>query len=115
MAESDSAARMLEMFKSKYPDQYEELKTQTASKAPPEANVDKTAEPEEADSDITSDDDSSSSSSSSSNESQGSKSPMESPTEVEGTPVQQVSYSCSYVDPYAISCVLEETDWIIQY
>ena len=29
MAESESA-RMLELFKSKYPDQYEELKTQTA-------------------------------------------------------------------------------------
>ena len=98
MAESDSAARMLELLKSKYPDQYEELKTQTASKAPPEANFDKTAEPEdfkmETESDTSSDDDSSSSS----NESQGSKSPMEGPPEVEGTPVQKVSYSYTIHD-----------------
>lgn len=97
MAESDGMARILELLKSKYPDQYEELKTQTASKAPPEANFDKTAEPEdfkmetESDTSSSSDDDSSSSS----NESQGSKSPMESPPEVEGTPVQKVNYLCT--------------------
>ena len=66
MAESDSAVRMLELLKSKYPDQYEELKTQTASKAPPEANFDETAEPEDfkmkTESDTSSDDDLSSSS-----------------------------------------------------
>jgi hypothetical protein len=94
MAESDSAAHMLEMFESMYPDQYDELKKQNASKALPdsEANFDNTTDPEdlEADSDMTSDDDSSSSS----NESQGSKSPMGSLPEVEGTPVQKVSYSC---------------------
>ena len=94
LAESDSAVHTLELLKSKYPDQYEELNTQTASKAPSKANFDKTAEPKdfkmETESDTSSDD----YPSSSSNESQGSKSPMECPPEVEGTPIQKVSYSC---------------------
>ena len=54
----------------------------------------------ETESDTSSDDNSSSSS----NESQGSKSPMESPPEVEGTPVQKVSYLCIF------TWCLEEAD-----
>ena len=82
---------------------------QTVSKAPPETNFDKMAEPDdfkmETESDTSSDDDSSSGS----NESQGSKSPIESPSEVEGTPVQKISYLCTI---YMMHCVLEEADWL---